>query len=140
MTYVSVAGQQYPAVITGRMSDKEWDGRESKSIKLEMTYTEAVNIWTNGAVWSILCENIVHVPSFDEDGIEITDENGEPVMIETIETEEFDNSEYSLAGCIIDHRDGSITVKMGKPTTLESAEAQNMELSDALNILIGGSV
>jgi hypothetical protein len=59
-----------------------------------------------------------------------TNENGEPVLDElgnpkvkeheTQETE-FDNSDYCLAGDITDHRDGRITVKMGKLTELEEA-------------------
>ena len=121
MTYVSIAGKQYPATITGRLNDKDWDGRESKSIKLEMSHDEAVEIWSEGAIWSILSEERVMKPKVDEEGNELFDENGEVIMVETDELEKFDNSEYSMAGDIIDHRDGYITVKMGKLTELESA-------------------
>jgi hypothetical protein len=34
---------------------------------------------------------------------------------------EFDNSEYNIAGDLTDHRDGTITAKMGKLTDLEEA-------------------
>lgn len=43
--------------------------------------------------------------------------------------EEYDNCEYSLAGDIIDHRNGFVTVKMGKLTDLEAA----------LELLLGGN-
>lgn len=140
MIYVSIAGHQYPATITGRVSDKEWDNRETKAIKLEMSYAEAAAIWVNNVSWSILEDVTVHKPQTDEEGNEVFDENNEPIIIESAVTEEFDNSEYSLAGDIIDHRDGTVTIKMGKPTALELAEANNVKLSEALNILIGGDV
>ena len=34
---------------------------------------------------------------------------------------EFDNSEFCIAGDLTDHRDGTITAKMGKLTDLEEA-------------------
>ena len=37
----------------------------------------------------------------------------------TPEAETYDNSAYSVAGPITDHRDGTVTVKMGKPTAAE---------------------
>ena len=40
-------------------------------------------------------------------------------VVEKIEEEIYDNSEYSIAGDIIDLRDGFVTVKMGKPTAEE---------------------
>lgn len=121
MTYVSIAGQQFPATITGRMSDKDWDGRETKAIKLEMTHADAVELWQDGVAWSILTENTVMEPKRDDEGNEVFDENGEPIMVETVVTDEFDNSDYNIAGDITDHRDGMITVKMGKLTELEEA-------------------
>lgn len=36
---------------------------------------------------------------------------------------EYDNSEYSLAGDITDHRDGTVSIKMGKPTEAEASAA-----------------
>ena len=121
MLYVSIAGQQYPATITGRINDKDWNDRPTKSIKLEMTYAEAIEIWNDGVSWSILSDHTVREPKLDDDGNEVLDENGEVVMTDAIETEEFDNSDYSLAGDITDHRDGYVTVKMGKLTPLEEA-------------------
>lgn len=97
MTYIKINNIQYPATINGKMSDSTWDNRLVKSITLEMSYAEANSIFVNGVKWFIQQDN----------------ENAELV--------EYDNSEYSLAGDIIDHRDGTITVKMGKPTDLENA-------------------
>ena len=33
---------------------------------------------------------------------------------------EYDNSEYSMSGVIRDNRDGTVTIKMGKPTEIEN--------------------
>lgn len=103
----------YPAVITGRMSDKEWDNRETKAITLEMDYATANKLFIDSVIWSIVMEHPVEIKEIDDEGNTTTKT--------IIETEEFDNSEYSLAGDITDHRDGTLTVKMGKLTDLEQA-------------------
>lgn len=110
MTYIKINDNLYPATISGRVQDNEWDKRESKSITLGMDYATASALFVDGAAWSIVEQH--EVPIFDEDG----NENGTEVQ----ETE-WDNSEYNLAGDITDHRDGTITVKMGKLTDLEEA-------------------
>lgn len=38
--------------------------------------------------------------------------------------QEWDNADYCVAGPITDHRDGTLTVKMGKYTQLEEALRQ----------------
>ena len=53
------------------------------------------------------------------------DDNGEVIFETVIEQETYDNSEYNIAGDIIDHRNGKVTVKMGKPT----AEEQLVEMA-----------
>ena len=110
MTFVKINNTLYPATISGRVSDTEWDKRESKSITLDMDYATANALFVDGLAWSIVQQN--EVPVFDENGNQTGTE-----MQETV----FDNSEYNLAGDITDHRDGTITVKMGKLTDLEEA-------------------
>ena len=114
-TYIKINSGDilYPAVITGRMADKEWDNRETKAITLEMDYTTANKLFIDGVIWSIVMEHPVEIEEIDDEGNTTTKT--------IIETEEFDNSEYSLAGDITDHRDGTLTVKMGKLTDLEQA-------------------
>lgn len=130
-TYIKINNEDtlYPATITGRMADKEWDNRETKAITLEMDYATANELFVNGIIWSIVTEDTVNVENADEEG---------NTTVETIvETEEFDNSEYCLAGSITDHRDGTITVCMAARTEseikIESLEAD----SEALAILLG---
>lgn len=114
-TYIKINNGDilYPAVITGRMADKEWDNRETKAITLEMDYATANKLFIDSVIWSIVMEHPVEIKEIDDEGNTITKT--------IIETEEFDNSEYSLAGDITDHRDGTLTVKMGKLTDLEQA-------------------
>lgn len=106
-TYVKIAGVQYPAEIFGRIKDPAWNDRASKTITLTMGHTQALGLFVTGLVWSIV--------------MDITDESG------TVTQEEYDNSAYSVAGDITDHRDGTVSVKMGKPT----AEEQLAELEAA---------
>lgn len=122
MTYVKINETLYLATISGRMVDKDWDDRATKSITLEMDYATASTLFVDGLAWSIVQQE--EVPLYDRD------ENNEPIQIgaEVKETE-WDNSEYNLAGDITDHRDGTITVKMGKLTDLE----------EAYEILLGGA-
>ena len=108
--FVKVNGTLYPATVSGRLSDREWDGRASKAITLEMDYETAKALFVDGVAWSIVQKE--EVPAYDE--------NGKQTGTEMQETE-FDNSEYNLAGDITDHRDGTITAKMGKLTDLEEA-------------------
>lgn len=110
MTNIKINNTLYPATVSGKVSDNEWDKRESKSITLEMDYIMAIKLFVNGIAWSIV----------QKEEVPVYDENGELTGTETKETE-FDNGEYNLAGDITDHRDGTITVKMGKPTDLENA-------------------
>jgi hypothetical protein len=110
MTYIKIGGNRYPATINGRMKDTDWDNRESKAITLEMDYATASALFVDGLVWSIMQED--EVPTYDE--------NGEQTGTE-MQEDEYDNSEFCLAGDIIDHRDGTITCKMGKLTDLEEA-------------------
>ena len=110
-TYVEVNGAKYPAVITGRLSDKDWDNRESKSIEMEMTYADAIAIFVDGCSWNIIQNHIVHYNEIDE--------SGNVTVVEKIEADSYDNSEYCIAGSITDNRDGTVVVKMGKYTNEE---------------------
>ena len=119
-TYVKIHGNQYPASITGRMCDKDWNERASKAIRLEMSYADACAIFVDDISWSILQDIEIQEPQENE---VMNEETGEieivTTMVPVVKMEEYDNSEYSIAGDIIDHRDGTVTVKMGKLTAEE---------------------
>ena len=73
-----------------------------------MEYATALGLVVDGLNWSI----VMDVEKEQEDGSTITVQ------------EEYDNSEYSMAGSITDNRDGTLAVKMGKPTQIETLESQ----------------
>ena len=106
MTYVKINDQLIPATIRGRISDSDWNGRESKAITCELSHAEAAELFVDDLAWAI----IYQADSYEDP------ETGETV---TPEAETYDNSAYSVAGPITDHRDGTVTVKMGKPTAAE---------------------
>ena len=59
---------------------------------------------------------------------------------QVIEQEVYDNSEYSIAGDVVDHRNGTVTVKMGKPTAEELLAIMDLALLDATyENLMGGN-
>lgn len=102
MTYIKIKDTLHPATIFGRTADSDWNKRESKAITLEMSYEDAMTLFVDDLEWAIVYE----------DG-EIT--------------EVYDNAEYSVAGPVADNRNGTVTVKMGKPTA-----------DELLAILMGG--
>lgn len=111
--YIKVNNTEYPAAISGANNDRAWDGRDTKTITLTMTHAEVAALLPDNTPWSIVQRDTV--PKYDSDG-KPTGETKEVVN-------EYDNSEYSLSGAITDHRDGTVSVKMGKPTEAESAKA-----------------
>lgn len=122
MIYIKINETLYPATINGKMADMDWDNRESKSITLEMGYDDAVKLFVDGMAWSIVQQNEVPVYEVGESGEYVLDKEGSPIQIGTeIHETVFDNSAFNLAGDLTDHRDGTITVKMGKLTDLEEA-------------------
>lgn len=117
MTYIKVNGTLYPAAIDGRMVDHNWDDRQVKSITLDSTCAGAAALLPDGAAWSIVQKDAV--PGYDAEGNAASDAGGNAATEEQVR--EWDNSEYSLSGDITDHRDGTVTIRMGKPTELENA-------------------
>lgn len=109
--YIKVNNTEYPATITGEYKDRTWGEREVKNIRLTMTATDAAALLPDNTPWSIVQRDTV--PKYDEDG-QPTGETEEVVN-------EWDNSAYSLSGAITDHRDGTVSIKMGKPTETENA-------------------
>ena len=105
MTYVKIQDKQMEAAISGKLRDSEWGNRESKAITCGMTYQEALELFTEDRAWFIVYQADSH-----------TDENGETVTPEPVV---YDNSDYCVPGPITDNRDGTVTVKMGKPTAAE---------------------
>lgn len=118
-TYVEINGTRYLAQITGRLNDHDWDDRESKTITIEETYENVVNIFVDDVQWNIIQEYEEVAEQYDENGDVVVNDEGTPIFVSMIKENIYDNSEYSISGDITDHRDGRVSVKMGKPTAAE---------------------
>ena len=99
-TFVKINSINYPAEIYGHVRDRDWDNRESKVIILELTIQEALDLFVNGLQWSIVYG-----------------------------TQTIPQDEFIIAGPITDNRNGTVSVRMGKPTATEVS-----------NVITGGAV
>ena len=119
--FIKVAGQEYPATCIYNYKDRNWEMRESVAVHLTMPYAQAAALLMTGTPWSIV---------FREER-DVLDENGKlTVQTEEVVTEE-DMSAHSLAWQITDYRDGTVSIKMGKPTEPENAKATVTALAGA---------
>ena len=110
-SYIKVHNTEYPATLIARYADPDWDKRETQEIHLTMDYAAAAALLPGGTKWSRVFRETV----------DKLDNDGNPTgQTEEVVTEE-DMSAYSLSGAITDHRDGTVSIKMGKPTETESA-------------------
>ena len=103
---IKLNGKQYNAEILGQVRDVSWNNRGSKSITLTMDYATAAATFVDDVPWSILYQPAEY---YDQ----------ETQQTVTPPVEEYDNSDYCILGDITVHRDGTVTVKMGKPTADE---------------------
>ena len=111
--YIKVNNTEYPAEINGNPKDRSWGERDTKSITLTMTHAEVAALLPDNTAWSIV----------QRDMVDKLDTDGNPTGETEEVVNEWNNSEYSLAGDITDHRDGTVSIKMGKPTETENAKA-----------------
>ena len=127
MIYFKTNGTEYPASIAGKVADRDWDNRESKAVMLAMLYAQAAQIFVDGLVWSIVQRDTVPVYGTD----------GNPTGETTEQVQEWDNSNFCVAGPITDNRDGTITAKMGKKTDAELMQERLNDAETAAKILLG---
>lgn len=111
--HIKVNNTEYPAAVSGANNDRNWNGRDTKTITLTMTHAQAAALLPDNTPWSIVQREMM----------DVLDEQGNPTGETKEVVNEYDNSEYSLAGDITDHRDGTVSIKMGKLTETESAKA-----------------
>ena len=124
--YIKVNNTEYPATVKGERTDRSWDNRDTKTIYLTMTHDEAATLLPSGTPWSIV----------QRDTQDVLDEQGQPTGETKEVVNEYDNSEYSIAGEITDYRDGTVSIKMGKPTETETLREQLEDAEHAAKILL----
>ena len=125
--YIKVNNTEYPAAVNGVYNDRSWGDRDTKTITLTMTHDVAAQLFVDGLSWSIVQRDTV--PVYDKDG-NPTGETKEQVQ-------EWDNSDYNVAGSITDNRNGTCTCKMGKKTQLETEQELRKDAETAAKILLG---
>ena len=123
MIYIKVNQTEYPAA----NNDRAWGNRKSKAVTLEMTHAAAVQLFVDGLSWSIVQRDTVPVYGTD----------GNPTGATEEQVQEWDNSEYCVAGPITDNRYGTITAKMGKKTEVELLRETSADAEQAAKILLG---
>ena len=119
--FIKVNGVEYPAMLIYNYKDRNWDMRETQTVHLTMPYAQAAALLLSGTPWSIV----------QRETVDKLDNDGNPTGETEEVVNEWDNSEYSLSGAITDHRDGTVSIKMGKPTEAESAKATVTALAGA---------
>lgn len=98
-------------------------GRAWRRIDIVGTVEEAKAVFVNDAKYAQVWDSIT--TEVDEVGNEV----------ETIVEESRDLSEWCIAGEIIDRRDGTVCVLMGKPTEIEAMVAREAEYIENLRAL-----
>lgn len=111
--FIKVNGQEYPATLIYNYKDLNWDMRETQTVHLTMPYAQAAALLPDNTPWS----NV-----FRETKDKLDNDGNPTGQTEEVVTEE-DMSAYSLAGEIVDHRDGTVSIKMGRPTESELSTA-----------------
>lgn len=112
--YIKVNNNEYPAAVSGVYNDRTWNGRDTKTVTLTTTHDVAAALLPDNTPWSII----------QRETQDVLDEQGQPTGETKEVVNEYDNSEYSISGEITDYRDGTVSIKMGKPTQLEMMQAQ----------------
>ena len=119
--FIKVNGQEYPAKFISKYQDLNWDKRETQTITLTMSHDAVAALLPDNTPWSIV----------QRETQDVLDEQGQPTGETKEVVHEYDNSEYNLAGQITDYRDGTVSIKMGKPTEAETLRAQLAEIEEA---------
>lgn len=105
-TFLKANNTETPCEAAEHYRDSAW-GRPTCTVTIKASAAEIAALLPNNAPWSLIERE------------DVLDENGMPTG-QTVDHER-DMSEYSLSGDITDHRDGTVSIKMGKPTEEESA-------------------
>lgn len=108
--------------VSGKVSDTNWDNRETKTLNFVNSYDKIKDVIQNSLAWSIVSYDTKFNLKLDESGNVLYDTDGVTPLYdkESVRTE-YDNPDFSIVGDIIIHNNGTVSVTMGKPTSLENA-------------------
>ena len=119
--YISINSTTFP-LLSARAATEQMNNhrRDVISLTIGATYAAAAAAFTEGSSFTVVDDSMTPA-------------------------EEFEYADHTMAGPITDHRDGTVTVKMGKANTAEqdaldaqqAAEAQVAKVSQSLVTLAG---
>lgn len=107
-TILKANNTETPCEAAEHYRDSAW-GRPTCTVTIKASAAEIATLLPNNAPWSLIERE------------DVLDESGAPTG-QTVDHER-DMSEYSLSGDITDHRNGTVSIKMGKPTESELSAA-----------------
>ena len=105
-TFLKANNTETPCEAAEHYRDSAW-GRPTCTVTIKGSAAEIAALLPSNTPWSLIERE------------DVLDESGAPTG-QTVDHER-DMSEYSLSGDITDHRDGTVSIKMGKPTETENA-------------------
>lgn len=105
-TFLKANNTETPCEAAEHYRDSAW-GRPTCTVTIKASAAEIAALLPSNAPWSLIERE------------DVLDESGAPTG-QTVDHER-DMSDYSLSGDITDHRDGTVSIKMGKPTETENA-------------------
>lgn len=120
-TILKANNTETPCEAAEHYRDSAW-GRPTCTVTIKASAAEIAALLPNNAPWSLIERE------------DVLDELGAPTG-QTVDHER-DMSAYSLSGDITDHRDGTVSIKMGKPTEVEALRAQLADAEHAAKILL----
>lgn len=130
---IRINGADYAASTGQILKDSQWNNRGVILLRMALSMDQMQQLFPAGGKlqWATVQTVTEFVARKDEDGNTLTDENGQPIMDPVTKELVTDKSEYCLCGPIIDNRDGTYTVKMGKRLASE-VQAELDEVSAQL--------
>lgn len=107
--------KEFP-LLSARAATENMKGfrRDVISLTITATYQEAASAFTDGATFTVIDDSVTPA-------------------------EEFEYTDHTMAGPITDHRDGTVTVKMGKANTAEQDALDKAAAAEAEIVAIAGS-
>ena len=106
MIYVKIEETMKDATVNGYRRDPKWDYRDVEEITITATAEEAKALFPDGVEWELVQ---TFEPYLDE-------ATGEIIQPEPITK---NHGEFCVSGAVTDHRNGKVTIRMGKITDAE---------------------
>lgn len=109
MIYVKIGETMIPATVNGYRRDPKWNYRDVEEVTITATAEEVATLFPDGVDWDL-------VQTFDP---YLNEETGETIQPEPIIK---NHGEFCVSGDVIDRRNGTVTIRMGKMLPAELLE------------------